>query len=1079
MRRHGAWLMAAAIGLSLGACTKGGGGASSDTSAYPNTALTIHDESELIGGPEAQGRVGDILLKNDKIRVIIQKPKKNAGANSFGGNIIDADLVRPAGQKGQDNFGSLFPLVNIEWTINYRDFQVLSDGSNGSPQVLRAKGIIDVYDYLDLDFIKDVAAGIAGQPLSFANRFDDRRDPFEIYDDLKGVKPEVTTDYTLEPGKSSVRIETTFQNDGEKDAKVPMGVFINSSGKSSMLIPGLGFSPDLMAQLGGATPAVIYAAEGDADVSYGFFFPGSQFKDAEKGELLKSTSITYSEVTGLAFGEEVLKLLPLGMGGTPEIHFTIPAHGKRTITSYFVVGNASAGSVMDAGLAAIGAAMRLVTGSVVDAAQKPVAGATVAIMSGSGTLITYRTDAQGQFSGFLPSGGNEESQRFGKGKYKVLVDVPGYQQNGTTEAGSCNPAEIDLSTVNQAGSICTLGETGRVTLAAPVTDADTGAPIAARLTIVGTDPSPNKVGTAGRFRSTYHWKQPFGIVDVKEITAKGTFDLTGQASINLEPGTYRFVMSHGMEYAADERVLEVPAGGEATLDKVALKRAVKTPGYISADFHVHSMTSPDSSLPQEERALSAAAEGLDVLQSSDHDFITDYGPAVEALASQGLIAGGSLKVASGDEVTPNHYGHIHVFPILADPLDPEGGAVDWSASPLDSIGMGPAFVPTLDELIARLRASSPKEVVIQVNHIMDNPTGIPLACGWVTTPFYMKDFGAPPLSSYADPVEHRMPPRGQGSGTSFPIPYGATGLMTTDFDAMELVVGPHLHDNSILFRSAIPTWFNLLNLGVLVTATADSDSHRIIPDPVGMPRNFIASTIDPADGMGASHDAIDLDEYAANIRAHRVTVSAGPVLFAHAKGEGGSSADIGGTVTGKHVSFTVDVTAPSWAFFDTIEVYANTEPIPVDDATDVPMQGTAADPAQFYKPYHLPRYTYEPVKTFSISNGTLAGWKEENGVITASLTFDLDVDEDTWVVVMARGTRSTAGYRSLFPIVTSALIDEKDAPDDIDPSDLTAFHADKRVGASAWAMANPIFIDVEGDGFVAKYVAEGISPVGK
>ena len=237
--------------------------------------------------------------------------------------------------------------------------------------------------------------------------------------------------------------------------------------------------------------------------------------------------------------------------------------------------------------------------------------------------------------------------------------------------------------------------------------------------------------------------------------------------------------------------------------------------------------------------------------------------------------------------------------------------------------------------------------------------------------------------------------------------------------------------------------------------------------------------VDPADGMGNSHDAIDLNEYTASIRAHRVTVSAGPVVLVKATGDGGSTADIGGVVEGKRPSFTVDVQAPSWAWFDTIEVYANTEPIPVDDTTDMPMQGTAADPAAFYKPYHLPRYTYEPVKTFNLASGTLTGWKEENGLITASVTFDLDVGEDTWVVVMARGTRSTKGYRSLFPIITNVLVDPKDEPAELDPANLGPFHADKRVGASAWAMANPIFIDVEGDGFTAKYVKDGMSPVKK
>ncbi|MFH1829388.1 MAG: hypothetical protein ABH871_01245 [Pseudomonadota bacterium] len=1059
--------------LVFGCSGSGKEGLSPNVTGYPDTPLTIHDEADLIGGPVAQGRIGDVLIKNDRIRVIIQKPAKNPTVNSFGGNIIDADLVRPQGQAGEDNFGSIFPLVNVEWTVNYQNYEVLSDSSDGGAKILRAYGVIDVYDYLDLDFIGEVAEGIAGQSITFSNRFDDRRNPFEIYDDLKGMDREVVTDYTLEPDKNYVRIDTTFKNNGDDEVSMPVGQFINGSGQVSMLIPGLGFSPDLMTEVGGGSPAVIYAGFDDVDVSYGYFYKSSQFKDPD-GEIYKTTSVSYSGLTGLLFGEEFLKIAPLGKGGTPEIHFSIPPKSSRTITGYFVVGNGSAGSVFDAGLAAIGAKTRPITGSVVDAGGSPVEGALVAVMSKSNTLITYRTDSSGAFSGNLPTGGNAESARFGNGKYKVLVEMPGFHKNGTVEAGECDPSEIDLMTKESAQVTCTLGETGTVNLAGPVIDSETQSAITTRLTIVGTDPSPNKVGSAGRFRSTYHWEFPFGIVDVKYITAKGTIDLTGSTSFNIEPGTYLFMISHGPEYSTYQEVLDVPAGESVSLGSIALKRAVPTPGYVNADFHIHSITSPDSNFSQELRVLSVAAEGLDVLQSSDHDYITDYAPALSSLVSQGLIPAGSMQTSAGDEVTPNHYGHLHAFPLLPDPLDPAGGAVDWSNSSLDVVGPDPDYCPTLDELIDTLR-DDPGEEVIQINHIMDNPTGLLIATGWVTSPFYLNDFGVPPLSSYADPVERRMPPR--SSGTSFPLPFGTSALMSTKFNALELTIGLHLHDNDMLYRSALPTWFNLLNLGFIITATADSDSHRGIANPVGLPRNFIANSVDPRDGMGQSHDAIDLEEYAANINAGRLTISAGPYISISAKDEAGTTAKVGDVLTGRKASFTVNVSAPSWAWFDTVYVYANTEPIPVDDVTDMPMQGTAADPATFYEPYHMPRYTYQPSKTFKLSDGTLADWKEEDGVITASVSFDMEVDEDTWVVVMARGTRSTEGYRSLFPIVTNVLADPTDTPETFDPADLASFHTDSKVGASAWALTNPIFIDVNGDGFTAKYVKSGISPL--
>jgi len=1067
---------AAALCALMSACTKSESKPSPNVSGWPETPFTITSESQLIGGPNAQGRVGDVLLSNDRIRVVIQKPRKNSGVNSFGGNIIDADLVRASGAAGQDNFGSIFPLVNIEWTVNYLDYEAVSDGSGGGTKKLRAYGKIDAYDYLDLDFIGEVAQGVAGQAITFSNRFDDRRNPFEIYDDLSGMSFDVVTDYVLEPGKDYLRVETTFENEGDQEVRLPVGHIMNGSGLVSMLIPGIGFTPDLMTQVGGNTPAVIYEGFEGVGVSYGYFFDPSQFTDPDTGEILKSTTVSYSDVTGIMLGEEFLKLAPLGSGGTPEIKFSIPAGETRKVTSYFVVGDGSAGSVMDAGLAAIGASTRPFSAKVLDASGAAVEGATVAVMSGSGTLVTYRTDSHGRCGGNLPTGGDEISRRFGDGSYKVVVELPGYHANGTIEAGSCEPYEIDLSTNPAASVTCTLGETGRVELAGPVVEAVSKAAIPARLTIVGEDPSPNKVGGAGRFRSTYHWERPFGIVDVKYITANGTFDLSGASGFNLEPGTYLFVISRGPEYSAYEQVVEVSADGTVNLEGVALARVVQTPGYISADLHVHSHVSPDSMLFQRLRALSAAAEALDVLQSTDHDYITDYAPFVRDLMGEGAIPPGSMTTCAGDEVTPNHYGHFNVFPLEADPDDPEGGAVDWSGSTMDVVGPDPDYCLGLDELIPLMR-EDPGEEVVQVNHIMDNPTGLLLATGWVTSPFYMEDYGVQPLSTYADPVERRMPPR--SDGVSFPVQFGTSQLVTTEFDSLELMVGMHLHDTSLLYRSALPTWFNLLNLGLIVTATSDSDSHRAIANPIGMPRNFIASSVDPADGMGSSHDAIDLEEYAENIREGRVIVSAGPFIQVNASGDSGE-ATVGDTIVGTSAAFDVTVQAPSWAWFDTIEVYANTEPIPVDDDTDMPMQGSASDPALFYKPYHVPRYTYSPAKSFKLSDGTLTDWSEsEEGLISATVSFQLDVSEDTWVVVMARGTPETEGYRSLYPIVTDALVDREDGPEVFDPADLAPLHADANVGAPAWAIANPIFMDADGDGFVAKYVREGISPLGR
>src|SRR5690242_15567219 len=69
------------------------------------SARIIAGPSELIGGEAATGAPGDVLLQNDQLRVVIQKPGRNVGPLPFGGALIDADRQRTAGQPGHDQLG--------------------------------------------------------------------------------------------------------------------------------------------------------------------------------------------------------------------------------------------------------------------------------------------------------------------------------------------------------------------------------------------------------------------------------------------------------------------------------------------------------------------------------------------------------------------------------------------------------------------------------------------------------------------------------------------------------------------------------------------------------------------------------------------------------------------------------------------------------------------------------------------------------------------------------------------------------------------------------------------------------------
>lgn len=1063
--------------LLLCACTTAPGGSLNNAvnvnegGAVPETPFTIHDSSDLIGGPLATGRVGDILLENDKIKVIIEQPGKTPWVGNFGGTIVDADLIRGGGA-GQDNFGFMQPLVNIEWTLNVFDYEVVDQGTDGGAKIFRTYGVVDVYDYLDIDFISPVAKSMVDQTLHFEPRFDDVNDPFNLTD-LANLNRTVVTDYTLEPGKNYVKIDTTFENMGDADLFLPVGEFVNGSGEVMFLIPGLGFTPEMMSQIQGETPALIYVGFENSGVSYGYFYDLHQFveKDEDGYETrLKTTSLSYSGVTGILFGEEFLKVLPLGSQSKSKVNFSIPAHGSRTITRYFVVGDGGGGSVFDAGLKALGIATNPVSGIVKDSNGSPIAGATVAVKNESdATVITYRTDSRGAFSGELSAGYSEFDKAFGSGKYTLSVYKRGYGGVGNSETGTCDPEEINIAMGPVAGVECELGGSGTVKVTGGVTDEDSGEKIPARMTVVGYMPTLRSE-TGGHFEDKIIFERPLGVVDVFYINAKGTIGLEGLESIRLAPGRYELVFTRGVEYSMVRIPVDVSGGAVVSVGPVALKKVIDTSGFVSADFHLHSIVSPDSAMRPERRVLAAAGEGMDMLHSSDHDYLVDYEPYLSRLASDGLIKSGSMKAIVGDEISPNHIGHLNVFPLEYHGDKPCGGALDWSYTPSDIAGPEPDLVMSPQDVVDYVRGL-PGEHIIQINHIADAPTSILTLGGWVTTPVYYDDFGVEPLSGYGDPVMNRLEPH--ASAANYPYPMGSSEMVVTDVDTVELNIGPWLHDNFFL-TSSLPEWFNLLNLGLIYTATSDSDSHREISNPVGIPRNFIVSKEDPADGKG-SFSNFNEDEYVRAIRDHRLIVTTGPFIKATAGNGSGSTAAIGEIIEGGQIKLSIDVTSPEWAWFDTVEIYTNTEPVPASDENLIPLEDEAKNPDTFFEPYHVRRYYYKPDHIFSLSDGTLKDWKNEDGVISAHLDFDLSPERDTWIVVFVKGTEGTEGYKSLFPFVTHALVDADNPSAEPVEADYQNVDMLSLKGAAAWAFTNPIFVDVDGDGFDAIHSEWGFS----
>jgi hypothetical protein len=1075
-----------------------------DSPAVPSIGVvanpyTIRAEHELIGGPQAEGRVGDILMSNGVIRAVIQQPGKYAGISSFGGAPIDIDWVRREAV-GQDQFGYTWPLVNVEWTLNGREVMAfaeftLDDFLAGRLQPLDARladaqapvivvrGAIDVYDYLDLDLIQSVAVAQTGQEVSFDPRFDDLFAPFEAFD-LRHIQVETITSYRMPKGQPVMEMTTTFFNTGDADVKMPIGDFVNGSGELQLLIPGLGFSPPLKEQILGDTPAIIYVGQDEVPISYGYFYRFDDFVTADapsddpKRRL--SGSLSYSGVTGILLGEEFTKVLPVGKGQQARVNTVIPAQGRRSYTRYLVVGDGSAGTVLDAGLRALDIPRRAISGWVVDQAGNALRDATVAVLSETGkTIVTYDVDGAGRFSGYLSDGSTQFAQAFGSGIYELRVERRGHHFGGSDRAGTCTPAQIDVRKRDAGNIVCMVGRGGLVEFSGPMVDADSKQPIPVRLTVVGVDASPDRA-RPGVFTDTQVNAGPYGIVQFHYLNASGGVDLSERTFLALEPGNYLFVYSRGPEYALRVQHVGVRSYGSTTLTPGTIRRVMPTPHFISGDFHVHAKGSPDSGVPLAQRTLAASGEGLDVLHSSDHDYHTDYAPIITDLADRAWIPQGRLASVIGAEITPNNMGHIHAFPLSRVEGDPSGGALDWSAHPHDRADPSPDYQMSVQEILDAVRDRHGSDTVLQMNHISDIALSLLNIPGTVTGPWFRDSEGIEPLSVFTDPMQIRFPATIMDGP---PFAWGTTPFTSRDFTAVEVTIGPELNNN-YLWETGLPQWFNLLNLGLLWTAVGDSDSHTV-HRPIGMPRNFIYSTLDPADGKGADFSTFDEDAYARAINDHRVVVSAGPFIQFRAQTDDGQFADMGEMVRAKSATLHITVSAPHWAWFDTIEIYANTQPEPVDDDGVSVGQGVASSAATFFMPYHRPQFTYRPVARYSLRDATLPSWKESDGLITATITRDMKFSNDTWVVVVARGTQKTDGFRSLFPVVTYDLAAPGVQPPLEGDMALEEFYADEQLAIPAWAFTNPIFFDTDGDSngdgkiFEALWLKQGLSPVGK
>lgn len=965
-------------------------------STRPGAARASVMAQDLVTGEASIGRPGDLLLENDRARFVIQVGERPfLGVGAFGGTLVDGDIVRLPWETGHDVIGALSLGLNIENTLNPTSVRIVSDGAEGGPAIVEASGPDDLMPTFNVSSIATLftptyltaipaSADDVDLPVALVNR------------------------YILPPGAPYLTWETDITHLGTEPLSFFFGDYVNMTGNVEFFGPGAGFGDVDSRSTCDWFAYLDHSAPGQSVVGY---IP-EHWQD--------SSVLTMQGVQFPWLGQSGLSAL---INDSPP-PFTLEPGTTQTFRRWIPVGK-SLGDISDVWLTVARPEKKVgsLTGTVTRAGVG-VAGARVAVLTdGTGGLGLYThfvTDAAGAFGGVLEAG-----------DYRLLASLEGSNPPGedfpeksfTLKAGDSYEAELEFPASAQLRVLVT---------------GETGAPLPARVSVVGLDPSPDPAGVdprlsknvKGVFVDPDRDPLPFGLVQTLFTDAQGD---TGW--IQLDPGDYALVVSRGLAY--DTRTLRVTLEpGQTLAPSVALVRVLDMPDFAGGDFHIHSIDSFDAPVPREERVRSLLAEGLDVFAATDHTTRIDYAPLI---ADQG--ASDLLVSLIGEEVTTFDIGHYNIFPVVPDVSVQNLGGIDWAGAAPAGEGFPSrgAYNLSPSELLALLAAEEGSPI-IQLNHINSVLHGFFSLQGVDTA---------------------QVPPRSVMPHTLFRQDPALPNLFSDDFTAMELWRG-YADDPELIFGENLGDVFNLLNQGIVRTWTSNSDTHGTLETPVGGPRNLIG--LGEARGLALAEAP---QRVAQALREGRVVLSNAPFIRVTLETDAGRAGLEPGlptqvAATRGEALLTLDIQSPGWAAFDEVAVFVNTQPRPLPDEDDAP--GMADYQGMDLSSIDVPRYEPTPTALFlagqdfdvvsvDVGSGETVGTRLE-----ASLSIPLTgLTQDAWVVVWVRGTDGVSP--PLFPVLPANL----EPATNLSLDDLLDGNLGEG-GILALAITNPLFLDVDGNG---------------
>ena len=885
---------------------------SSQASAqYVAEEVTIANAgTHLFQGTDADGGIGDWYLSNGVVEVIIDAvgtqtvppgvtaPPLQSEIGVTGGNLLDLGLV------GADNdqLSQLFTVGGLS-TSNFITYDTIAGATTASSATITVTGNL-------LGFEPDVPA----------------------------ANLEVTTVYELADSNNYLTMITTVTNTHPTNAAGGLGGLLDvfayvtraiipfSPGKSLVGSYPLGFSHpalDLASPTSALERPIWSAAPGNNGPEDGVVDPPS---GAVAGEVAYGYLGVEREIVGGAspgvtpvdslFG--VSNNLISAVGNFPSGALD-PGESLIYTRRIYVGDKNEVASVSNDMFAELGTRVGFANGTIsgdIDAVDNPDIVASAVATRTSGPAIAqfpdgspathFVTDSTGGFGGIvLPEGTYDITF---KSPERTDVTVTGV----TVVASADTPVTISPMT-GQGFAAITIFEkvkgVGKV-------------PVPGRVTFVGIDGTPNP-----NFND-YIDATVSGVgTDLDENTFAGglsqrnyAYVENGTGTVALRPGVYQAYGSHGPEYTLKLKKAKIAEGKTKKL-KFALKRVVKTPDAISADFHIHSLRSFDTSPPLSDRVVTFAAEQVEVMVATDHDYHTDYSTIITSLGMDDRITS-----IVGNEVTgsvpnppawPDSIGHLNAWPVPVEPDARRDGSIEDE------------FVAP-NQVISRLRDQGVQ--VIQYNHPRAGVSGI-------TSIGYFNNFGYDPDVAITDAPNNVLlddDVLGPGiSGVANP-----DGYNNLSFDCMEIM-------NEVGIQSYLEMrrdWFSFLNQtdGVTVpfiAGTSVSDSHRLTLETAGYGRTYVL-------GVGDDPASLDTSALNTNVKAGKMIGTTGPYMTVSVTDTASASAGVGDTIVPatSDVTVNIEVQSAAWIPVEEVRIYKNGFLHASYDQTTTPAVGKTPKP---------------------------------------------------------------------------------------------------------------------------------------